>query len=203
MCIINGGVQYKFVVLVFKLRVVSWDSEALRKPATAYALTLAARYHWTDMRILTSFLFVLFTSTTFGQKEVKKAYIFVDGKETTYQEYKTLDLTKFASITVLARNDENRKLFGKKAKHGIVHLRTKEFNDQQKKIIADLKAEFEENRIETTLIMINGIPYDRDQFQKDKIGKIEFGTVEWIVIPEPTELMNHKKVIVIQTNVEI
>ena len=42
MCIINGGAQCKFVVLVFKQRSVPWDSDALRKPATAYALTLAA-----------------------------------------------------------------------------------------------------------------------------------------------------------------
>ena len=35
-----AGVQCKFVVLVFKQRLVSWDSVALRKPATAYALTL-------------------------------------------------------------------------------------------------------------------------------------------------------------------
>jgi hypothetical protein len=41
-CIINGGVQRKFVVLVFKLRLVSWDSDALRIPATAYAQTLWA-----------------------------------------------------------------------------------------------------------------------------------------------------------------
>jgi len=27
MCIINGGVQCKFVVLVFKQRSVSWDSD--------------------------------------------------------------------------------------------------------------------------------------------------------------------------------
>ena len=36
LCIINGGVQCKFVVLVFKQRSVSWDSETLRIPATAY-----------------------------------------------------------------------------------------------------------------------------------------------------------------------
>jgi hypothetical protein len=41
-CIINGGAQCKFVVLVFKLRLVSWDSDALRIPATAYAQTLVA-----------------------------------------------------------------------------------------------------------------------------------------------------------------
>ena len=38
--IINGGVQCKFVVQFFKLRLVSWDSDALRIPATAYAPTL-------------------------------------------------------------------------------------------------------------------------------------------------------------------
>ena len=41
-CIINGGAQCKFVVLVFKQRSVSWDSDALRRPATAYAPTLGA-----------------------------------------------------------------------------------------------------------------------------------------------------------------
>lgn len=29
LCIINGGVQCKFVVLVFKQRLVSWNSNAL------------------------------------------------------------------------------------------------------------------------------------------------------------------------------
>jgi hypothetical protein len=41
-CIINGGVQFKFVVWFFKIRLVSWDSDALQVPATAYAQTLAA-----------------------------------------------------------------------------------------------------------------------------------------------------------------
>lgn len=40
-CIINGGSQFKFVVS-FKLHLVSWDNDALRKPATAYAQTLKA-----------------------------------------------------------------------------------------------------------------------------------------------------------------
>lgn len=155
------------------------------------------------MRSLITLLLIISTLTTFGQRAVKRSYILVDGHETTYDEYKKLDLTKFAEINVLADKDLTIRLFGKKAKHGVVHLRTKEFNDRQKKLIKDLKTEFEENRIETTLIVINGIPYDREQFQKDKINKIEYRTVEWIVIPEPTELMNHKKVIVIQTNVEI
>ena len=34
--------QCKFVVYFFKIRLESWDSEALRWPATAYAQTLAA-----------------------------------------------------------------------------------------------------------------------------------------------------------------
>jgi hypothetical protein len=46
-CIINGGVQYKFVVWFLKLRLVSWDSEALRIPATAYAQTLWP-IRWTE-----------------------------------------------------------------------------------------------------------------------------------------------------------
>jgi hypothetical protein len=82
-----------------------------------------------------------------------------------------------------------------------VHLRTREFNDKQKKIINDLKAEFRENRVETTLIVINGVPYDRDQFQQQKIERIDYGTVEWIAILEDTGMLNHKKVVVIQTNV--
>ena len=41
MCIINGGVQFKFVALVFKLRLVSWDGDAYLIPATVYAQTVA------------------------------------------------------------------------------------------------------------------------------------------------------------------
>ena len=155
------------------------------------------------MRTSITFLLVISALATFGQRTVKRSYILVDGQETTYHEYKKLDLTKFAEINVLAEKDLTLRLFGKKAKHGVVHLRTREFNDRQQKLIKDLKAEFNENRIETTLIVINGIPYDREQFQKDKINKIQYGTVEWISIPKPTELMSNKKVIVIQTNVEI
>jgi hypothetical protein len=155
------------------------------------------------MRTSLTFLLVISALASFGQRTVKKSYVLVDGQETTYDEYKKLDLTKFAEINVLAEKDLTLRLFGKKAKHGVVHLRTKEFNDQQKKLIKDLKTEFDENRIETTLIVVNGIPYDREQFQKDKINKIEYRIVEWIAIPKPTELMNNKKVIVIQTNVDI
>lgn len=155
------------------------------------------------MRILITFLFITFTLTAFGQRSVKKCYIVVDGQETTYAEYKRLDLTEFAEINIIGEGNQALRLFGKKAKHGVVHLRTKEFNDQQKKLIEDLKAEFLENRTETTLIVINGIPYDRDQFKKEKIDGIDYQTIEWIVSPEPTELMNNKKVIVIQTNVEM
>lgn len=40
--ITNGGVQYKFVVLVFKIRLVSGENDALRNPATGYSQTLVA-----------------------------------------------------------------------------------------------------------------------------------------------------------------
>src|SRR5688572_29457428 len=112
-----------------------------------------------SMRTFITFLFGLISLTTFGQKEIRKAYILVDGKVTSYEEYKKLDLTKFATVTVLAGNKENVRLFGKKAKKGVVHLRTREFNDNQIELLKDLKAEFDENRIETTLIVINGVPY--------------------------------------------
>jgi hypothetical protein len=39
-CKINGGVWCEFVVWFFKKRLVSWDSDALRIPATAYEQTL-------------------------------------------------------------------------------------------------------------------------------------------------------------------
>jgi hypothetical protein len=170
--------------------------------AIAYILTLAARHHWKVMRsLIISLLFILSTLSVFGQRSVKNAYILVDGHEKSYKEYKKLNLTKFAEINVLAEKEQTIQVFGKKAKHGVVHLRTREFNDKQKKIINDLKAEFRENRVETTLIVINGVPYDRDQFQQQKIERIDYGTVEWIAILEDTGMLNHKKVVVIQTNV--
>jgi hypothetical protein len=173
-----------------------------RKIATAHILTLAARHHWKVMRsLIISLLFILSTLSVFGQRSVKNAYILVDGHEKSYKEYKKLNLTKFAEINVLAEKGQTIQVFGKKAKHGVVHLRTREFNDKQKKIINDLKAEFRENRVETTLIVINGVPYDRDQFQQQKIERIDYGTVEWIAILEDTGMLNHKKVVVIQTNV--
>jgi len=43
-----AGVQRKFVVWFFKKRLVSWDIEALRIPATAYAQRLVAIL-WDEM----------------------------------------------------------------------------------------------------------------------------------------------------------
>jgi hypothetical protein len=156
------------------------------------------------MRTLITIIFLLGTLTTFGQKNIKKAYILVDGKPITYKEYKQIDPTKFAEIKVSAGNDELVGLFGKKAKDGIVHLKSSGFLDNQHKLLDDLINEFKENRIETTLLIINGIPYDRSQISNDRINKLNYETVELIAVPENTgTTFNHKRIIVIQTNVDL
>ena len=45
----------------------------------------------------------------------RKAYILIDGKETSYKEYKKIDPTKFAEIHVLPGKDEIIRLFGRKS----------------------------------------------------------------------------------------
>jgi hypothetical protein len=157
------------------------------------------------MRLIISIGFIFITLTTFGQKNIRKAYILVDGKPTSYKEYKEIDLTKFPEIKVLAGNDETIKIFGKKAKNGVVHLKSSSFIDNQRNLLDGLKKEFEENKLETTLLVINGIPLDNSKISMDTINKLTTETVEIISVPDVGTTFNHrnKKVIVIMTNVTI
>lgn len=157
------------------------------------------------MRVLFSIAFTLLTLTTFGQKNVRKAYILTDGKPTTYKEYKKTDLTKFPEIKILAGNEDIIKIFGKKAKNGIVHLKSSGFIDNQKDLLNELKKEFEENKLETTLLVINGVPMDSSQISSDTINKLNAENIEIIFVPDMDTIFNHrnKKVIVVTTNVTI
>lgn len=164
-----------------------------------------AKASFIKMRILISISLILFALTTFGQKNIRKAYILVDGKPISYQDYKTLNLTQFPEIKVLAGNDETIKIFGKKAKNGIVHLKTRSFLDNQKSVLDELRKEYETNNLETTLLVINGVPFDSNQVSKEAINKLNSETVEIISVPDIGTTLNHrnKKVIVITTNVGI
>jgi c-di-GMP-related signal transduction protein len=50
------------------------------------------------MRLLICISFILFALTTFGQKNIRKAYILVDGKPTSYKDYKNLISLSFQRL---------------------------------------------------------------------------------------------------------
>jgi hypothetical protein len=84
-------------------------------------------------------------------------------------------------------------------------LKTSPFLDSQKSLLNELRKEFETNNLETTLLVINGVPFDSNQISKEAIDKLNNETVEIIAVPDMGTTFNHrnKKVIVITTNVEI
>jgi hypothetical protein len=152
------------------------------------------------MRSVAISILLLIPASIFGQKNIKKALILVDGKATTYKEYKALDLTKYPEIKIIPGNIATIGIFGKKAKNGVIHLKTAKFIDNQKKVLDDLFDEIKSDRVETTLFVINGIPFDREQF-KLKLANLTYDVVEEIKILEDNRTFsNHKRIIIIQTN---
>lgn len=64
---------------------MSWDSDALRTPATAYAQTLCTIYPWTDSTLikrLTFILLALTTTTSWSQVTITGTVIFKEDKST-------------------------------------------------------------------------------------------------------------------------
>ena len=161
------------------------------------------------MRTVLISLFLLVTQATFGQKNIKKAWILRDGKEISYTEYKQIDPTQFAEINVVPGDKKHVRLFGKKSKKGLVHLKTKEFIENQKTLLGNLKTEFRNGGQETTMLVINGIPFERNDKLNKLVIDLKTHEVEWILIPEsllnrqPLFNNSDKRVKVIQTNVEI
>ena len=161
------------------------------------------------MKTILISLFLLVTLTASGQKNIKKAWILRDGREISYTEYKQIDPTQFAEINVIPGDKKHVRLFGKKSKKGIVHLKTKEFIENQKILLDNLKTEFRNGGQETKMLVINGIPFERS----DELNKIVFDLktdeVEWILIPEsllnqqPVFNNSDKRIKVVQTNVEV
>jgi hypothetical protein len=160
------------------------------------------------MRTVLISLFLLVTLTTFGQKNIKKAWILRDGKEISYTEYKQIDPTQFAEINVIPGDKKHVRLFGKKSKKGIVHLKTKEFIENQKTLLDSLQTEFKSGGQETKMVVINGIPFDRTEKLDKIIINLKIEEIEWMFIPDSsynTEMFFHngKNIKVIQTNVDI
>jgi hypothetical protein len=161
------------------------------------------------MRPLLISLFIVVTLTTFGQKNIEKAWILRDGQEISFAEFKQNDPTNFSVINVIPGNKKTVKLFGRKSKRGIVHLKTHGFIENQNILFDKLKTEFKTGSQETKILVINGIPYDRNETLDKIIADLKIEDIEWIVIPEnslntqPVFNNNDKRVKVIQTNTEI
>lgn len=90
-------------------------------------------------------------------------------------------------------------------KQRIVHLKSNAFIDSQKNLLDGLKRESEENKLVTTLLVVNGVPWDSSQISIETINKLNSETVEIISVPDVGTTFNHrnKKVIVITTNMII
>jgi hypothetical protein len=148
-------------------------------------------------------LLLIFIGTFTGalaQRNIKKALIVVDGRSVTYKEYEALDPSQFSEIKVLSASKEHVKLFGKKSRRGIVHLKSRKFLDDQKLLYDQLLNELSENRTEPILIL-NGIPVERTKDLKNSLLKLPYEAIEWIVLLDDTKGMNGQKTMIIQTNV--
>jgi hypothetical protein len=161
------------------------------------------------MKTLLISLFLLTALTSFGQKSIKESWILKDGNEISYAEYKQLDPTRFSEINVIPGSKKTVGLFGKKSKKGILHLKTSQFIENQKVLFDDLKAEFRDGGQETKMLVINGIPYERNDKLDKIIMNLKADEVEWILVPEsqlnqqPAFNNSDKRVKIIQTNVEL
>jgi hypothetical protein len=153
------------------------------------------------MRIYLQLSLVLLTVSAFGQKEIKKALIYLDSKSITYKEYKEYDLTGLSDVTVLADKEAAVNLFGQKAKNGVVLLRTNQFKDSLKIRLESLKKEIQTDGLENKFIVLNGVPVDQSDKTKSKLLELKFQQLEWITFPKPTDIINKTRTIVIQTNV--
>ena len=152
-------------------------------------------------RLFTILLLAITTSTVFGQK-LKKAIFYLDGQEIKYSAFKKiLEDKKFEQINTIPGTKETTEIFGDRAKNGVVHLKTTKFILRQDSLIASLKKEFMDNGTGTKMVVINGVPFDRNDALEKSIIDMDDKTIEWIFIPGNTDIFYpNKRVKVIQTN---
>jgi len=146
-------------------------------------------------------LLLITTSTVFGQK-LKKAIFYLDGKEIKYGTFKNiLEEKRFEQINTIPGTKETREIFGDRAKNGVVHLKTTKFILKQDSLINSLRKEFIDHGTETQMVVINGLPFDRNEALEKVVININDTAIEWIFIPDNTDIFYpNKRVKVIQTN---
>lgn len=127
-----------------------------------------------------SFLCVMFFTGLSAQRNLKKAYFLKDGAEITYADYKSLDVSKFSEINTLPGSKEIVEIFGKDARHGVIHLRSAAFVDQQSRLLDSLKREFNSKKSESFLIILNSIAVDCRLLPSDVFAQLDRDTVEII-----------------------
>ena len=153
------------------------------------------------IRLFAMLFLAITTSTVVGQK-LKKAIFYLDGQEINYRTFKKMLQDKtFEQINTIPGTKETKEIFGDRAKDGVVHLKTTKFILRQDSLIASLKKEFIDKGTETKMVVINGLPFDRNEVLEKLIINMDDKTIEWIFIPDNTDIFyTNKRVKVIQTN---
>jgi len=155
-------------------------------------------------RLFTILFLAIATSAVFGQK-LKKAIFYLDAQEIKYKTFqKLLEDKTFEQINTIPGTKETQEIFGERAKNGVVHLKTSKFILRQDSLITSLKKEFVHNGTETKMVVINGLPLDRNESLEKTIINMDDKTIKWIFIPDNTDIFYpNKRVKFIQTNKKV
>lgn len=152
--------------------------------------------------IILILLTVTWTGDVFGQK-LKNAIFYLDGEEIKYKEFKRkLEEKKFEQISTIPGTKETVDVFGERAKNGVVHLKTTNFIRQQDSLILILKNEFRDDGTETKMIVLNGVPFERNAELEKVIIELDKQDIEWLFIAAKPDNIFHTmgQIKVIQTN---
>ena len=99
---------------------------------------------------------------------------------------------------------ETIEIFGDRAKNGVVHLKTTKFILRQNSLIASLKEEFIDKGTETKMVVINGLPFDRNEALEKLIIDMDDKAIEsslfsevGLVVLVPQPITNTIKIIIV------
>lgn len=113
----------------------------------------------------------------------KSIYIFNDDF-ISYKEYVALDRKQVAETNFYENSEDTKKLYGKKAKHGVLILKSQDFIDSQMIWFKRLNDEISRNSKLPKLYLVNGIMLKRSSEIENWILTIPFGNIEYINYPK-------------------